>query len=114
MNRVVGGRWGTITRETDGTCGTDWCLWIVKGIREPRSPDMYDVTHWITEKYGELMLHSPVTKITRDDTKSVLPREERRDDLSKSSFSLAIYRTDEDRNYGYIQSTGTISLSSGA
>lgn len=44
-----------------------------------------------------------MTKITGDNAKRVLSREERRDNLPKSGFGLVIYRTDENRNNGYVQ-----------
>jgi len=53
-----------------------------------------------------------MAKIAGDDTKRVLPRKERRDDFPESSLRLAIYRTDEDRDDGYIQPTRTVNLES--
>lgn len=54
----------------------------------------------------------PVAKIARDDAKSVLPREERRNDFPEPDFRLTIYRAHEDGNNGYIQPKGIFSFGS--
>ena len=106
MDRVVGGRGWAAARETDSTHGTWWCLWIVERIRESCSPTCTILA------FGDstMMPHLPMTKIARDDAKCVVSRKERCDYFPEPNFSLTIYRADEDRDDGYIQPAGMVSL----
>lgn len=100
VNRVVSGRRWTSTREADGSCVVRWWLWIVKGVRESRSPN---TGHQPPENMVESELPElPVTKIAGDDAKGVLPREKWGDEFPEPDLRLTVYRTDEDRNYGNI------------
>jgi len=67
----------------------------------------------VTGKQDNVTSHSPMTKITGNNAKCVLSREERCEELPELSFRLAIYCTNEDGNDGYIQPPGMISLKSG-
>lgn len=85
VNRVVGGGQWNLARETDGSCDIGRRLRIVKGVRESRSPDL---SYQSPENRAEGKL--PVAKITGDNAKRVLPREERCNNVPEPNFRLAI------------------------
>ena len=64
----------------------------------------------VTGKQDDVTPHSPMTKVAGNNAKRVLSREEWCEELPELSFRLAIYSTNEDRNDGYIQPAGTVSL----
>ena len=51
-----------------------------------------------------------MTKIAGNNAKRVISRKEWCKELPELGFRLAIYCTNENRNDGYIQPTGTVSL----